>query len=395
VNVVRFLPTVAGYACAHDGQDIYVNQYLGSRARVTLKEGAVTLTQQTRYPWDGLVKLIVEPEREEVSFALFLRIPGWCQGPQTEDDLYRVPEKPRRGAARITVNGRVLRDFQLVKGYARLNRNWRKGDQVELDLPMPVQRVRAHPKVQANVGRVALQRGPIVYCLEGVDNDGVPRSLALGTNTSFSVKHQPDLLNGVTVVIGQAMLRQKGTETAQPFGFRAVPYYAWDNRAPGQMLVWLPEEVSLAEPRPLPTIASQSTPSASHKHGPDALEAMNDQLEPKASNDHSLPRFTWWDHRGTREWVQYDFKSPATVSAVEVYWFDDTGTGQCRVPKSWRVLHKDNGYWKAVAAKSDYATKTDAFNKVGFAPVQTTGLRVEVELQPEFSGGILEWRVLE
>ena len=394
VNVVRFLPTVGGYAYAHDGANIFVNQYVASRGTVDLKGKTVTLTQDTKYPWDGAVRLSVEPQASS-AFTLHLRIPGWCQGPPSADDLYQYVGKPERGAVMLKVNGEVVPDLNLAKGYARLNRTWKKGDRVELDLPMPVQRVKAHPKVPADIGRVALQRGPVVYCLEGVDNDNAPRSFALPPDARLSTEFRSDLLGGVTVVTGDALLCMKGAPSPKRIKFTAVPYYAWDNRAPGPMLVWLPEDPSLAEARPLPTIASQSTPSASHKHGPDSLEAMNDQAEPKASNDPNIPRFTWWDHRGTREWVQYDFKEPTKVSAVEVYWFDDTGTGQCRVPKSWKLLCKNGNEWKPVTAKSDYGTVKDQFNHFAFEPVPTSALRIEVELQPNFSGGVLEWRVAE
>jgi CheY-like chemotaxis protein len=126
-----------------------------------------------------------------------------------------------------------------------------------------------------------------------------------------------------------------------------------------------------------------------------ALEALNDQAEPTSSHDHAIPRFTWWDHRGTSEWVRYEFKQPRKVSGVEVYWFDDTGMGACRVPKSWRVLWKDGDRWKPVGAQTAYETKLDQFNRVVFDAVQTPALRLEVELKPDFSGGILEWRVIE
>jgi hypothetical protein len=135
-------------------------------------------------------------------------------------------------------------------------------------------------------------------------------------------------------------------------------------------------------------------PSASHCFGRDGVSAMNDQVEPKDSCDHTIPRFTWWDHRGTKEWAQYDLEEPRKVSAVEVYWFDDERAKRhCRVPKSWRLLYKDAGDWKPVAATGDFGTALDKFNRVEFEPVQATALRIEVELKPEFSGGILEWKV--
>ena len=121
---------------------------------------------------------------------------------------------------------------------------------------------------------------------------------------------------------------------------------------------------------------------------------MNDEQEPNDSNDRSIPRFTWWDHRGTKEWAQYDFETPQKLSSVEVYWFDDTRQpGQCRVPKSWRLLYRSGDAWKPVAAASPLGTEPDKYNRVTFGPIETTGLRIEVELQPEFSGGILEWKV--
>jgi hypothetical protein len=133
--------------------------------------------------------------------------------------------------------------------------------------------------------------------------------------------------------------------------------------------------------------------AASHCNSSDTTEALMDGREPKSSGDASIPRFTWWDHRGTVEWVQHDFGKQRSVSVVEVYWFDDTGKGSCRVPQSWRLLYQDGERWLPVENASGFEVKTDAFNRVSFKPVRTTGLRIEVQLQPDFSGGILEWKV--
>jgi hypothetical protein len=158
------------------------------------------------------------------------------------------------------------------------------------------------------------------------------------------------------------------------------------------MAVWLPRTESQAQARPYPTLANRSRISTSFRSR-DSLRALNDQIEPARSKDHAVPRMTWWDHRGTNEWVQYDFPETATVSGVAVYWFDDSGVGLCRVPASWQVLYLDGGAWRPVRVRGDYGTAIDGFNEVGFEPVLTKGLRVQVQLQEGFSGGILEWSV--
>ena len=138
--------------------------------------------------------------------------------------------------------------------------------------------------------------------------------------------------------------------------------------------------------------AADAKPTASFD-GPDSLEALNDGILPTASGDESIPHFTWWDHKGTDEWVQYDFKTSQDVSGVEVYWFDDTGHGMCRVPLSWGVLYRDGENWKAVEADSAGGVAVNQFNVQSFKKVTVTALRLTVKLQDGFSGGILEWRV--
>jgi hypothetical protein len=134
-------------------------------------------------------------------------------------------------------------------------------------------------------------------------------------------------------------------------------------------------------------------PTASHCFSNDTVEALNDGILPKKPNDASIPRFTWWDHRGTHEWVQYDFGKPRTLKATDVYWFDDMGKGACRVPKSWRLVYKDSDDWKPAAASGAYGVEIDNFNRTEFTPITTTAVRLEVELKPDYSGGILEWKV--
>jgi hypothetical protein len=275
-----------------------------------------------------------------------------------------------------------------------LNRAWKRGDTVRLSLPMPVRRVAANDAVAADRGRVALQRGPLVYCAEWPDNPaGRVRNLMLSDTEKLRTEFKPDLLRGVEVIEGRALsLTRDGkggvTRTEQPF--TAIPYYAWANRGRGEMQVWIASTESSARPLPYPTIASTSRVRTSGGQNP---RAINDQADPLSSGDESNPFFHWWPKKGTTEWVEYSLDRPATVSECEVYWFDDTGRGECRVPASWRILYRDGDRWKPVETSDDYATGLDRYNRVSFKPVTTSALRLEVTLKPDWSAGIQEWRV--
>jgi hypothetical protein len=156
------------------------------------------------------------------------------------------------------------------------------------------------------------------------------------------------------------------------------------------MIVWIPTTEAAARPLPRPTVASTSKVTVSGGRNP---RAINDQAEPKSSEDASNTYFHWWPRKGTTEWVEYTFEKSAAVSEVEVYWFDDTGHGECRVPRSWRVLYKDGDQWKPVENREAYGVEKDRYNKISFKPVTTSALRLEVTLQPNWSAGIQEWKV--
>jgi DUF1680 family protein len=229
-NVLRFLPSVPGYFYAVRDDVLYVNLFAGGRGEVEVGGTKVVLVQETRYPWEGAVKIAVEPATP-VAFTLNVRVPGWARNEAVPGGLYRFldddSEKPS-----LKVNGRIV-EAALDKGYAPLRRTWTKGDVVELVLPMPVRRVIADEAVLADAGRVALQRGPIVYCLEGVDNGGRVLDLSLADGAALRAEFRPGVLNGVVVVTGPA------TAGGKEKAFLAIPYYAWANREIGEMEVWL------------------------------------------------------------------------------------------------------------------------------------------------------------
>jgi len=399
-NITRFMASVPGYIYALGDNALYVNLFVGGSAEIAMGNRTVKVEQETRYPWDGRVKISVDPN-QPADFAIKVRIPGWARNEAVPGDLYRFVDS-RHEPVTISVNGQAV-PIEVEKGYVTLNREWKAGDVISLNLPMPVRRVVANGQVAADHGRVAIQRGPIVFAAEGVDSpDHKVRDIMLPDDEKLTAEFRPDLLNGVEVVKSQAVALSydsAGRLVRRNEEFTAVPYADWANRGNDEMAVWIPDAEASARPTPYPTLAMNSKVSASHggvrvtgegikKHP----EAVNDGEEPAASNDPSS-YFDWWPEKGQTEWLEYAFPKTSTVGGVQVYWFDDTGRGEVRVPASWRVLYKDGGDWKPVENAGAWGVEKDRYNKVSFKPVSTSGLRLEVTMQPKWSAGVAKWKL--
>jgi len=241
-NISRFLPSMPGYVYAVRGDALYINLFVQGEAEVEAGDRKVTVKQETRYPWDGAVKIAIEPEKK-TALSVMVRSPGWARDEAVPGGLYcfadTATEKPT-----LRVNGKAVPVF-LDKGFARIRREWTKGDVIELRLPMPVRRVVTGEAVKDDAGKVALERGPLVYCAEWPDNGGRVLDLSLPDGRPLSAEFRPGLLNGVVVVKGEAT----AVSAAPPGGapgrerpFLAIPYYAWAHRGPGEMAVWLPRK---------------------------------------------------------------------------------------------------------------------------------------------------------
>ncbi len=392
-NITRFLASVPGYVYAQQGDNLYVNLYVASTADVSMDGRTVKIDQETRYPWDGAIKITVTPQGKR-DFALRLRIPGWARNEAMPTDLYRFEDVDREPVV-LKVNGKPVA-IQLDKGYAVLSRSWKAGDTIELNLPMPVRRVIANPAVAADRGRVALQRGPIVFCAEWADNPGGRvRNLVLPQSARLKAAFQPDLLGGVVTITGTAASLGRdaqGAVTRKEQPLTVIPYYAWAHRGPGEMTVWLAETEAVAPP-PRATIASISKVTASVERN---ARSIQDGEEPRSSRQRNpYGDFDWTPKKGTTEWVQYAFAKPLKVSASAVYWIDNMGTANadCSTPRSWRLLYRDGSDWKPVRNLAPYSTEKDKFNKVTFAPVLTDSLRLEVNLKTDASAGVRQWVV--
>jgi DUF1680 family protein len=392
-NIARFLASVPRYAYAHKDKSVYVNLFAQGTADVELPGNKVNIAQKTKYPWQGKVKMTVKPQKKE-NFDICVRIPGWAMNKPVPSDLYSYKSKSTE-AVTMKVNGKDI-PVELEDGYVKLSRAWAEGDTIELNLPMPIRKVEAHPNVKADVDRFSVERGPIVYCLEGADHpDRLVRNLLFDENVDLSISFKPELLGGVQIIKGKANALKLADDSEEliktPVGFTAIPYYAWANRGANEMTVWLPTKEEDVAIKPHPTIASKSKVTASKGTG--NPQCLVDQTEPKNSHDKGEGMYHWWSQRGNKQWVQFDFEEPTELSGIEVYWLDDSRNGGgCGVPQSWRLVYKDGAEWKQVVDGNGYAVEEDMFNKTAFTKVKTTSVKIELQLTENLSGGVLEVR---
>lgn len=408
-NVTRFMASVPGYVYAVNKKDVYVNLFVEGNSKIKLDGNEVELVQKTKYPWDGDVEIEINPSSSD-KFAMLLRIPGWAKNQPVPSDLYHYVDGAKPDV-KISVNGKEVKS-KTKGGYAVIEREWKTGDKIAIHMDMPVRRVQAHKEVKYDEGLLSMERGPIVYALESIDQKkNYLFDIVIPRNSKIESHFEKNLLNGVMVLEGNAYSVEKDSISAKtiekPFTFKAIPYSTWNNRGQGQLVVWTPETSQYAIVKPEPTIASQAMQIDGW--------GFNDQFEPKSSADINTPYHYWWLKAGTEESVGYKFSKPEKVSSVEVYWlaFDHYDVIY-KAPESWKLLYKDGSVWKEVKNPSPYGTELDKYNKVMFEPITTTELKIVAQLQrpkteassseekgPQvvdtdrrgYSGGVIEWKV--
>ena len=245
-NLCRFIPSVPGYMYARKNDRLFVNLFISSTAKMEMNHVPVELVQQNNYPWEGSLLFTVRPEKA-TAFQLAIRIPGWARNEAVPSDLYSFTGSDAKKIT-IMVNGQPA-EYTMQDGYAVINRTWKKEDKVSLTLPMQVQRITANEKLSDDIGKTALQRGPLVYCAEWTDNNGKASNLILPAGTGFSTEYRKDMLNGITVIkaeVPAVQVTNNRVETKTQ-SFTAIPYYSWANRGKGEMMIWFPQQVKSIE----------------------------------------------------------------------------------------------------------------------------------------------------
>ena len=232
-NLIRFIPSLPGLIYAVQKDTLYVNLYASSNATVSLENKNVMIEQQADFPWKGEIKLVVRPN-ESKRFTLKFRIPGWAQNEVLPSNLYTYTDTVSSDIL-LTLNGEKI-NYSIDRGYAIITRRWESGDSINISLPMKIRRVIADKRIKDDENLTALEYGPIVYCVEGIDNNNQLDNLTLPDDAALKVEKRNDLLQGVNIISGEIPAKGNTAERR----FTAIPYYAWSNRGAGTMKVWLP-----------------------------------------------------------------------------------------------------------------------------------------------------------
>ena len=408
-NICRFIPSLPGYVYAVKDRNLYVNLFLSNSTHMKIAGKDVALTQNTGYPYDGDIRLVVD-KNAAGSFAMKIRIPGWVKGQVVPTNLYSYSDG-RHLAYSVSVNGKTLEEARLTSdGYFTISRKWKKGDVVKIHFDMEPRTVRANSNVADDRGMVSVERGPLVYCTEWPDNKFDIKTAVLNQNPKFTLgtvslddfipastmqklhAYKDLRMKTLTTDAQCLMFDDNGRLSAKDVRITLIPYYAWAHRGNGDMKVWLPQDLNATSPSMPASIASESKIETSMKLP--AIESINDRLVPKSADDRSMPYTHWWPKKGSTEWISYTFKQAAEVQSCTTYWFDDQPWGGCTVPKAWKIYYKaTDGNWTPVEVIDGYPTDKGTACTVNFKPVTTSALKLEVTLPDNLSSGLFEWSV--
>jgi uncharacterized protein len=402
-NIARLVPQVPGMILAQDAEGLTLCLYAASRTKLKLGGVPTEVIEETNYPFDGRVQLTLNGDAN-ARFAVRLRIPTWISNRFVPGELYHYVNfsnensRNRDEAVRLFVNDEPL-EFSVDRGFATIEREWSPGDQIRLELPMPVRANACRDEVEADRGRIALSRGPLVYCAESADNtQHVYNYMAPpdGDLTAAQVKKLMIAGHETTAIIINARLLDSDGES-KPVLLTLIPYYAWNNRGVGSMAVWLPDNLDTLRRGALAIHDNAKrfkSALATHTFEQDRTAAMIDGRLPINSFDQTIPRWTSWPECGKSQSIDYELAAPIDLRSVEVYWYDDRGGVQ--IPQRWELEIWQDDTWRPFPLYNtdSYGVDRDQFNVVHPAyPLKVDRLRMRVWPRQDAAAGVLEFVV--
>tara|TARA_B100001027_G_scaffold206288_1_gene169742 strand:- start:25901 stop:28366 length:2466 start_codon:yes stop_codon:yes gene_type:complete len=394
-NMARLLPQVQGMTYAHNDKNLYFAMYAETFTNLNIAGTGLSIKQTTDYPNNGKVKISLDPEKP-TTFTAHLRIPTWTGNQFVPGKLYKYVNQSNEDWS-ISVNG-AKTEAKIEKGFATIERTWKKGDQIVLDLPMPLQMNECDNRVEENQNRLAFTRGPFVLCAEEVDNEGATQRFFLNKN-KVAKKYKLASVQLASGSFSQVKTKANAVDALgkeEDRSLSLIPYYAWNNRKPGSMTIWFPTTPKLAvfDPHKLPKKSVFSSIEASHTSELDTASAVGDGKEPKWSSGKSVPRWTSRPQLGKAQWIEGQFSETRKVRDIGVYWMQDQQ--DVKFPQEWSLEVRNNGEWKPfeLYVTDRYDNRANQYNVVHpAAPLTCDAIRINMVPQPDAAVGILEVQV--
>lgn len=389
-NMARLIPQVPGMLYSHTDDDIFCAFYASNSTGITLASGTVKLRQQTDYPFDGIINIDVEPENDGAEFTLWLRIPTWCNERFVPGELYSYVDNLSAKVA-ASVNGKKVK-MTVTDGYMPIKRQWKSGDKVQLHLPMSVRYSVADERVEADVNRVCITRGPLVYCAEQPDNEYPASNYIIENMDKDCVVEEfsDGILKGITSISLEASALKE--EQQVPATLKLIPYYAWNNRGDNvTMNVWFARDAETALQGTIRTVANVKDVIATYTNGGDDVLAIADGKVPSKSFDTTIPRWTSWPKKGVEQQIEIKLAEKQDIESISVYWYDDEGGVQ--LPKAWNIEYHENGQWHKfkLYVTDHYGIQKDQFNMVHPAEsIKADAIRLNIKPKDYAAVGILE-----
>lgn len=395
-NLARLVPQIPGMMYATSHNDIYCSFYAGSSTTLSLDNGDVQLKQKTEYPFSETIVWEVTPEIDDQIFKMHFRIPTWTEKQFVPGDLYSYIDE-NNSVWSIRVNGKEM-SANVNKGFAVIERSWKKGDVVELVLPMPVRFSKSIDQVEANRRRVSVTRGPMVYAAEGIDNNNLLPNIFINDfdEDGLVTYYSSGVLAGIPKIEVPAW--SKSPTNNEKINLTLLPYYAWNNRNDGSMMVWFPENEN-TQPyvnQHLIIHGKFEALEASHTYESDILTAIADNEIPSSSSDEEVRRWTSWGEPDKDQWIIITLEKPTDIQSFSVYWFDDSKG--VRIPKEWSLEYEHENEWKTfpLYITDAYNIFKDQFNMVHPGrQVVAEKIRIQMKPQPNYAVGILEVNIEE